>query len=307
MHGASESDIPYGIALRAHEGSSFVPERRAKQRQAEYVAQMAADYESLAKLADSDDGKRQLDEEFSRYREGYRQRYLAKLHADGRCMSPMIAGPSRFPVASNRKKLDSAHRRLEELIEFRERALKAIRRKLCPEEGPIMASNPQAIDLLEKQLAAAELLQARMKAINAAHKRFLKKPESLESSGLSESEQKIVREYKPAYSWVPHPFPPYRLSNNNANIRRIKERIADVAKLKASPARQEERADGISVEESPEDARIRIKFPGKPAAEVIAILKRRGFRWSPSNGAWQRQLNSAGRSAVADVLNNIAG
>jgi hypothetical protein len=51
-----------------------------------------------------------------------------------------------------------------------------------------------------------------------------------------------------------------------------------------------------------EENRIQIVFDGKPSAEVRAELKGNGFRWAPSQSAWQRQLNNAGRYAAKCFL-----
>ena len=42
----------------------------------------------------------------------------------------------------------------------------------------------------------------------------------------------------------------------------------------------------------------RITFPSKPAAEIRAMLKRAGFRWSPSAGCWWRR----GCKGAADFI-----
>ena len=60
--------------------------------------------------------------------------------------------------------------------------------------------------------------------------------------------------------------------------------------------------DGGYVYENPELDRIQIIYDGKPERDVIDKLKHNGFRWSPSQGAWQRQLNRNGRSAVNRVF-----
>ena len=44
---------------------------------------------------------------------------------------------------------------------------------------------------------------------------------------------------------------------------------------------------------------------GKPEPEVRDILKSNGFRWAPSVGAWQRQLNNNGKYAVERVIREL--
>ncbi len=47
-------------------------------------------------------------------------------------------------------------------------------------------------------------------------------------------------------------------------------------------------------------------FEGKPEKAAREILKRHGFRWSPTRGAWVRQLNNAAiwqAKAVMQLLN----
>ena len=58
--------------------------------------------------------------------------------------------------------------------------------------------------------------------------------------------------------------------------------------------------------ESPEDNRVRLYFDGKPSEETRSLLKRSGFRWSRSEGAWQRHLNAAGRAAARSVVKQLS-
>ncbi len=51
--------------------------------------------------------------------------------------------------------------------------------------------------------------------------------------------------------------------------------------------------------------RVQIVFPGKPEEAVRAVLKQNGFRWARSEGAWQRQLNDAGRRAATYVISQL--
>ena len=48
--------------------------------------------------------------------------------------------------------------------------------------------------------------------------------------------------------------------------------------------------DGYTIVKNFAADRLQIIFDGKPDRETISKLKSNGFRWSPSNMAWQRQL-----------------
>lgn len=46
----------------------------------------------------------------------------------------------------------------------------------------------------------------------------------------------------------------------------------------------------IKVVQNTEANRLQIIFPAKPVPAMIETLKRNGYKWSPKNTAWQRQL-----------------
>ena len=113
---------------------------------------MTNDYERWSKLANTPEKKAILDFEFERYRQGYIKRELAYLNASSRTMSSMITGPSNFPTARNKKRLDTAHKRMTEAIEFRNKAKRAITRKLTDSEA-IKTEDPEAVTKLKKKLS----------------------------------------------------------------------------------------------------------------------------------------------------------
>ena len=86
------------------------------------------------------------------------------------------------------------------------------------------------------------------------------------------------------------PYPTWALSNNNAEIRRVKERIASLTRQKEDSYTGWD-FDGGRVKANTADNRLQIFFDDKPDEETRAALKSNGFRWAPSVGAWQRQLN----------------
>ena len=80
--------------------------------------------------------------------------------------------------------------------------------------------------------------------------------------------------------------PAYALTNNNGNMARIKERIATLEKQRADVEKVIEIGD-ITITDSPTENRVLIAFLGIPDEWIRHYLKSCGFRWSPSNGAWQ--------------------
>lgn len=72
---------------------------------------------------------------------------------------------------------------------------------------------------------------------------------------------------------------------------RIKGRIAQ---LKKSGEREdkEEEGKGYTYREDTAENRIMFIFDGKPVPAIRELLHDAAFRWSPSRGAWVRQLNN---------------
>lgn len=281
------ADIPIDLARRAHSGTSFDPERRGDSERAQYASQLADDYAALAAMAGKHGTGHLLDAEFARYRMGMRRRFIVMLGSKSACVSTMIAGRSNFNVRRAQKRSDAADRRTRDLIEFRERALKAMRRTLVPGEGPIMAGASDAVEALREKIEKAERFQERMKIANATIRKHKKggpdaQVAALVALGYSEG---LSRKMLEPDSLGRIGFADYETTNNNANIRRMKQRLAVIEHNKAVPTTE---ADGehARVEDNPAENRVRIYFGGKPPADVRNRLKAGGFRWSPSIGAW---------------------
>lgn len=164
----------------------------------------------------------------------------------------------------------------------------------------ILSSDADAIDQLRAKLAEAEADQERMKQVNAIIKRHGTAAE-IAALGYSEAVAQQLR--NPQYAWQGQGFASYRLSNNSANIRRMRLRVEQLEKAKAAPAVSRQVGNsGVTVEEDPEAMRLRLRFPGKPAPEVIAELKSYGFRWAPSEGAWQAHLSNKARWSSERII-----
>lgn len=287
-----EADIPRNVAQSAHYGTSFVPERRAEQEQQGYAETLRGDYENLSKLATTDEKRATLDEQFARYREAYKRHSLTYLHSRSRLVSPMIAGPSRFPTRQMEKRGNWTHNHLTRLIKFRERALAAIRKALTPELRPIMAGDSDATERLQAKIADAERLQEIMRASNAAirkHKKAGPDAQVTALVALGHPEGRARRLLEPDCCGRIG-FPDYALSNNNANIKRMKGRLSQVSRNQTAETTEHEGANA-RLEDCPAENRVRLFFPGKPSDDIRAKLKSKGFRWTPSLGCWQAYRN----------------
>jgi hypothetical protein len=155
----------------------------------------------------------------------------------------------------------------------------------------ISSDDPDAIEKLTAKLDMLETQKARMKAINTAYVLYLKNAESLDVAELTEREKETVRNSKI------NPYQPYVFSNRNATIRQVKERIAKLTRqterAAANPEQVETSIGAVRIVDNLEINRCQVFFPDKPSEAVRKVLKGRGFRWSPSEGAWQRQCSNA--------------
>ena len=99
----------------------------------------------------------------------------------------------------------------------------------------------------------------------------------------------------------PKPFPSYTLSNNNATIRNTRARIEELEKRQAEPAPEGWTFDGGEVVINAEINRLQILFDERPDYGLKEELKRYGFRWAPSQNAWQRQLTENAINAAKHI------
>ena len=288
-------DIPHQVALQAHAGTSFVPEKRAEAAIKEYADTLQADFDILAKHANTDEKKATLDVEFARYRAGYKAKYLVYLGSRNGIMSTMITGASKFPVRRMEKKQRTVERRLAEMIEFRTRALAAITKLLRPELRPIMAGDANTIENLQKKLDGAEQRQAMMKAVNVAIRKNAKAGQDAQVQAMlavwpNLGEVGALKLLQPDFAGRVG-FVDYELTNNGTEIRRMKARITTLTAAKSTPETKVEGAGGVTVEDCPADNRVRLFFRGKPDEAVRTRLKGNGFRWTPTLGCWQAYRN----------------
>lgn len=157
-------------------------------------------------------------------------------------------------------------------------------------KNPISREDPNAIEKLNLKLGECERLQDKMKEVNAYYRKYGKIescPALTTEEGLS-----LAEDMRRRYPIHTQPYPQYALTNNNAEIRRLKKRIEEISRDKEAGfvGWQFEGGEAVSNDEL---CRLQLVFDEKPTEEQIYLLKLNGFKWSPNNRAWQRQLNQS--------------
>ena len=117
-----------------------------------------------------------------------------------------------------------------------------------------------------------------------------------------EQKLKSLEEYKTRVKSRDHQA--YELTNLNAEIRRIKERIKNLKELDELQFDDIEFKGG-KVIHNKEINRIQFIFDTIPSEEIRTILKTHGFKWSRYEKAWQRLFNKNGIRAVKYVVREI--
>lgn len=203
---------------------------------------------------------------------------------------PILVG--HHSEAKHRRALDRHDRKMRIAVDTFDAARDAERR-VSSAGRSISADDPEALDALRTKLARLEERHLGAKRINAAWKRG--GAEGLRAAGVGE---KLVTKIESVMRSTPWLDAPLSTKNQSAQIRATKRRIAELeaAAVREPMARIE--GPGFTVEEDLADNRVRILFDTRPSRDVCVSLKRAGFRWAPSVGAWQRQATPSATAAA---------
>ena len=203
---------------------------------------------------------------------------------DARVPSILIAGGSNFPVRQKEKQNAARDSNMQEW-QYIQGLLDKIR---STGMGGIRQDDPQAIPKLQKKLDGLEKAQETMKALNA----YYRKHGTLDGCPhLSpENIENLKADMASGWHYEKKPFQSWELSNNNAEIRRVRQRIESLTRA-SEVAYVGWEFDGGHVEANRDQGRLQVFFDGKPEADARQQLKENGFRWAQSVGVWQRLLN----------------
>lgn len=221
-------------------------------------------------------------------RDDYEAKYLQKwrewLAALSRCYSVLVTGPARFNSRRHAKMNDYEQAARQRLQDWREKVVKRINRQE-------RLTGWQEVERLQNKLDTLTEWHEQMKAANKIIKSKSltedEQREELATIGLDKRE--VAEVMGEVYPWKG--YPTASLANNLAKIKATQAAI-ERHKAMAEAEDKEITFNGGRVVMCNSDERMRFYFDEMPSAEVRTLMKRKAFKWSPKNGAWQRQLTA---------------
>ena len=217
------------------------------------------------------------------------------------CPSVMISGAGNFPVRKKEKQNAASDKNFKEFQEI-QKMLEKIK-GIINGKDIILCGDEDAVEKLEKKLENLKKNQENMKAANKAIRMKDEEKGNQKLKELGYTDEQIIELRKPDFCGRIG-FPDYALRNNNENIHRTEKRLQT---LKAAKAQENKECDNkfCKVVENTEIMRLQLLFNEKPDADTREILKKNGFRWSPKNGCWQRQLTNNAKYSLRRVLEEL--
>lgn len=292
-----------------------IDENAARQAQSmrsltDYVAgSKTAEYKRLVDKA-YDLADQVVEEKPDRTEEAYSlaDRYARKLadnlNVDSRinqmCPSVLITGSANFPVKKKERQNRAAESNHQEYLDI-QKYLEKIRRLWYGNEI-IKSKDKAAVQKLQEKLNLLEGKQEQVKAVNRYYRKH-KRLDGCPDLSLEEIEL-LKKKMESNYHYEDKPYLSFELSNNNQNIHATKARLKRLEETKAE-GMTDYNTNYFKVVENTEMMRLQLFFDGKPEEEIREAVKHHGFKWSPKNDCWQRQLTDNARYSLKCLIKQL--
>lgn len=162
--------------------------------------------------------------------------------------------------------------------------------KTIESNNSIFSDDPEALKKIDQKILQLEKIQEFMKSAN----KFIKKKDKEGFLTIEGATEKVWEMLSEPDRFGGVGYASYELTNNGANIRRLKQRREQLAKFENRETVTVE-VKGVKMVQNVEANRVQLIFEGIPSEEVRHQLKKKfSFRWCRSEGAWQRHLNNGG-------------
>lgn len=214
---------------------------------------------------------------------------------------PILVG--HHSEGAHRRALDRSWNTLGKAVKLTEKAeYFECKAEAAENNNSIYLGDDDAVERLEEKLAALEKKQGAMKATNKVlrSKKLseVEKHDKLKELGYSENG--IMKLFIPdCFGEIG--FPSYLITNNGANIRRVKEQL-ERAKIMKMTENKEYTVNGVQIIENYSENRLQLFFPSIPDADIRSKLKKNGFKWSRYNECWQSYLNRRNLDNAKEII-----
>lgn len=217
---------------------------------------------------------------------------------------PILVG--HYSEGRDRRYRGRMNAKYEKSFETQKEAQALERRARAAETNTAISSDdPEAVVKLRAELAELQQKRALMVAANKIIRKHKDSPDAavagLATLGFGEARARQLLE-KDFAGRVG--FADYEITNSGANARRLEKRIEELTAKASAPARPDVVVGAVTISEA--DNRVRMHFPGKPSDAARARLKSSGFRWSPTEGAWQRMASNQAWYHATEIANALA-
>lgn len=283
------------IAYDAYRWNSFDPEVRAETDIMNYEKQL---HEDLDKIPEE---KRQG------YIMSYKNKVSSLFSSLSRCANSMVTGRSNFNFHKNEKANNAYLNKYEEFHTWRTRYLDAMQR-MAEATRPEEEKQEEAWQRLKSDIASSaktihEIDTGKARGYNRALfvNSILGKVSTFANHGEVEIVQKAVDFITEYNASVKKPVITAR--NQFFQLPEIAQRMCEKLKVIKEQENKEVTFDGGTLVWNYEEDRLQILFDNIPEESRRKELKSSGFRWSPRNKAWQRQLTHNAVYAAKRVLN----
>ena len=300
-------DLDYKSLYNSYSLISFDPERRAENDKKMFGTSMLNLYNSSAEEAKENNRLEEYNQAFERYYAVILKKNKEVISARTGTFSTAVTGGAGIKSSQIRKNEAKQKREYEinkELIDYIEKAEKKLNEVA---RNPDRFYSDQAIKRTDKN--ALEKLNQKLEQLEA-EKDFIKRSEKACKEFQKMKDFSVFEKYnipqKEAKEYVSqierHGIPLIRGNASiNAEIRRVKERIASLEKSKATEDENFDIENG-RILVNKEAQRVQIFFDNIPDANTREALKKRSFKWAPSVKAWQRTLTGNAIDAVRYLI-----
>lgn len=284
------------LSYRAFYWTSFSPDKRGAQCLKEHEDQLNNDLETIP------------DGEKSRYIENYKKLFSSWLSAHSNCASSAVTGGSGFNVKRAEKANNRERARYNEFSEWREKAIKAINKRIEAEKPESEKRNENWSRLEKDILHSAAVIHGINKGFERGYSKALfvssiyQKVQTYAIKGDIELVRRAIdtiRKYNETMSVV--------ITERHKFFKLIE--LAESKKERNDTNSERDNSElkfpGGIIIQNWKESRIQIVFDSKPERDVIDILKKNAFKWSPTNTAWQRQNTSNAVSAAQNIASYI--